>query len=404
MAKRNGSRSLRESVQRAIQKMLSEKKENWAREPYAISTLLGVPFHQVTMEQTLGICERLLEDRSEPSYLVTANVDFTYLASRNPALRDFIFHADLVICDGLPLVGLSKLCGGCELPERVAGSDLGWPLLELCARRGFSVYFLGSDAKTLAELELVLTERLPELKIAGHCSPPIGRVESWDDAELSEKIESTDPHLLLAAFGCPKQEQWIARNHRSLGVPLSIGVGATLDFIVGKQQRAPKLAQKLCLEWFWRMCSNPRRLVKRYARDLGFFSRAAQRQWRDSRKAGRKVSGIAAGEAARLGFSVARALGGRWPSRLPRAAGFARSLVGRRFQSAAIRRGRARAALRDGAASPSQRAPVRDHRPDRDCLAKHSPPESSGAVAVLRHSGGAARSSGRRRSTPGTSL
>ena len=286
--------------------MLSEKQENWAREPYAISTLLGVPFHQVTMEQTLGICERLLEDLSEPSYLVTANVDFTYLASRNPALRDFIFHADLVICDGLPLVGLSKLCGGCELPERVAGSDLGWPLLELCARRGFSVYFLGSDAKTLAELERVLAGRLPELKIAGHCSPPIGPVESWDDAELSQQIELADPHLLLAAFGCPKQEQWIARNHRSLGVPLSIGVGATLDFIVGKQQRAPKLAQKLCLEWFWRMCRNPRRLVKRYARDLGFFSRAALQQWCDSRKVARKVSGIAAGEAARLGFSVAR--------------------------------------------------------------------------------------------------
>ena len=262
------------------------------REPFPISTLLGIPFHQVTMQETIDTCERLLEDRSEPSYIVTANVDFTYLASENPALRDFIFHSDLVICDGLPLVGLSKVCGGGELPERVAGSDLGMPLLELCARRGFSVYFLGSDEKTLGQLEEVLAERLPDLKIAGHCSPPIGPVESWDDSELSEKIEKAAPSLILAAFGCPKQEQWIARNHRSLGVPLSIGVGATLDFLVGKQQRAPKLAQKFCLEWFWRMCSNPKRFVKRYAKDFGFLAKAAQRQIRDSRKKVKAQNGI----------------------------------------------------------------------------------------------------------------
>ncbi|MFT4547675.1 MAG: N-acetylglucosaminyldiphosphoundecaprenol N-acetyl-beta-D-mannosaminyltransferase [Verrucomicrobiales bacterium] len=290
---------------------MQEKTQEWKREPYVISTLLGIPFHHVTMAQTLETCERLLDDRSEPSYIVTANVDFTYLASKNPALRDFIFHSDLVICDGLPLVGLSKVCGGAELPERVAGSDLGMPLLELCARRGFSVYFLGSDEQTLGELEDVLAERLPELKIAGHCSPPIGQVEDWDNEELSEKIENAAPHLILAAFGCPKQEQWIARNHRSLGVPLSIGVGATLDFIVGKQQRAPKLAQKLCLEWFWRMCSNPKRFVKRYAKDFGFLSEAAVRQWLDSRKRGKVIDGVDPDVAKAHRYTVC---GGAWKS------------------------------------------------------------------------------------------
>jgi len=290
---------------------MGDKLIEWAREPHAITTLLGIPFHHVSMEETLVRCEELLEDRSEPSYVVTANVDFTYLASRNPALRDFIFHSDLVICDGLPLVKLSNLCGGDSLPERVAGSDLGMPLLELCARRGFSVYFLGSDEKTLGQLESVLGERLPDLKIAGHCSPPIAPVESWDDAALSEEIEKASPQLLLVALGCPKQEQWIARNHRSLGVPLSIGVGATLDFIVGKQHRAPKIAQKLCLEWFWRMCTNPKRFVKRYAKDFGFLTKAAWTQVRDSHKKGRSIDPISVEEASRLGLSIRPS---RWES------------------------------------------------------------------------------------------
>ena len=285
----------------------SERKcetAEWIREPFGISTLLGIPFHRVTMEETVRRCEELLEDRSEPSYIVTANVDFTYLASKNPALREFIFHSDLVICDGLPLVKLSKLCGGGELPERVAGSDLGMPLLELCARRGFSVYFLGSDDKTLNQLKSVLAEKLPDLEVAGHCSPPIGPVESWDDAALSVEIEKASPQLLLVALGCPKQEQWIARNYRSLGVPLSIGVGATLDFIVGKQHRAPKFAQKLCLEWFWRMCTNPKRFVKRYAKDLGFLASAAWRQILDARAIENSVQAADLSAAEHHGFEV----------------------------------------------------------------------------------------------------
>ena len=347
--------------------------DGWAREAYGVTALLGIPFHRVTMQDTLATCERLLEDRSEPSYIVTANVDFTYLASRNPALRDFIFHSDLVICDGLPLVGLSKVCGGGELPERVAGSDLGMPLLELCAERGFSVYFLGSDEATLGQLEKVLAERLPGLRVAGHCSPPIGPVEEWDDAELSERIEKAAPHLVLAAFGCPKQEQWIARNHRSLGVPLCIGVGAT-SRLHRRQAAARAESWRRGCAWSGSgACAATRSASsERYATRLRLpGERPGLRQWRDSRRRGKRGGWDRSSQesAGRHGYT-ADAMGA-WRSLAvwrvvrqlaERARRHAGGLLGRY----PFRRRGARAALRDGAAGAArQRLVVRDCRAEQ---------------------------------------
>ena len=248
----------------------------------SISTLLGLPFHRMTIDQALSDCAAMLADRSNPSYVITANLDFACQAASNKTLRDFIFNADRVLCDGLPIVWLSRLLGA-PLPERVAGSDLVPKLLDQCEEVGASVFFLGSDKDTLQDLCTLLAESKPRLRIAGHHSPPMGNVESWDNGTIRQSLKETAPDLLLVALGCPKQEQWIARNYQDLSVPLCIGIGASLDFLVGKQKRAPQILQKAGLEWIWRLCGNPRRLTKRYAADLLFLLRMGWRQWRDTR-------------------------------------------------------------------------------------------------------------------------
>lgn len=256
---------------------------------HPLCMVLGLPFHALTMGETLADCSAMLRDHSTPHYVVTANLDFAYQASRDDCLRDFIFEADLILCDGLPLVWLSRLVGT-PLPERVAGADVIPRLLEQCAEEGTSIFFLGSDAQTMTEARGILTERHPGLRIVGHLSPPVGKVQDWDDGSVRACVKKAAPDLLLVALGCPKQEQWIARNYRALGIPLTIGIGASLDFIAGKESRAPKVMQKIGLEWFWRMSGNPSRLAKRYAADLLFLFRAGWGQWKASRIAsGRPV-------------------------------------------------------------------------------------------------------------------
>ncbi len=241
-----------------------------------ITVLLGLPFHDLTLDETLDYCASVMKQR-ECRYVVTANVDFTTQAYEDPDLRKIVFFADRVVCDGMPLVWLSRLFGY-PLRERVAGSDMVPKLLETCGKEGHAVYFFGSDLATLEEAKVIVEQRYPGLRVVGMESPPMGAVIEWDNEGLCERMRASGAKLLLACLGCPKQERWIFAHHRDTGIPLSIGVGASLDFITGKQKRAPRWMQKTGMEWFWRMSSSPGRLVARYRKDFVFLVKAAFQQ------------------------------------------------------------------------------------------------------------------------------
>lgn len=244
--------------------------------------LLGVPFHPVTLEGCAEwIAQRIREKR--PGYLATANLDFAAQASRDVELQEILLQADCVVCDGMPLVWASRWVDA-PLPERVAGSDLVWKLFERGAQEGWRIYFLGATEDTLARLEETLHRDYPGLVIAGWHAPPFGSIHDLDNDVIASDIYHAHPDILLVAMGCPKQEKWISMFHRSTGVPLSIGVGASLDFVVGRVRRAPGWMQKSGLEWFFRLLQEPGRMFRRYFIDLLYFVFSVRRQKRALRK------------------------------------------------------------------------------------------------------------------------
>jgi len=253
---------------------------------------MGLPFDGLTLEEAVTEAERVMS-RAEPRFWATANLDFATQAAINPALKRALLAADRVLADGQPLVWMSRLLGT-PLPERVAGSDLTPRLLASCARRGHAVYLFGSDEVTLKKLQTTLPRRYPGLKIAGAESPPMGGVDTWDNTSYVARMQQSEARLLLVALGCPKQELWIKQFHQQAGIPLAIGIGASLDFLVGKQVRAPRWMRPIGLEWAWRLCSDPRRLTQRYARDFAFLARRGIQEFllHRRRRAGGEVTVI----------------------------------------------------------------------------------------------------------------
>ncbi|WP_269539109.1 WecB/TagA/CpsF family glycosyltransferase [Cerasicoccus fimbriatus] len=247
-----------------------------------IAVLLGLPFHDLTMEEALEECRRALNNR-RADYFVTANVDFAAQAYEDEHLRKILFYAKRVVCDGMPLVWISRILGH-PLRERIAGSDLTPKLLEICAQTNKRVYFFGSDDKTLGETVEILKDKMPDLEIAGFESPPMGKVQDWDNEGVVQRIQDAKTDLLLVALGCPKQEDWIYLFHQRTGAALSIGIGASLDFVSGKQVRAPMWMQKTGLEWLWRLGTNPKRLLSRYTRDFFFLAWVTLQQWLSKRR------------------------------------------------------------------------------------------------------------------------
>ena len=256
-----------------------------------VAFLLGLPFHVITMDETIDDAVEAVEAKV-PTYYITANVDFIAQAHDNEPLKDILFHAHRVVCDGMPLVWLSRYFHP-VLPERVAGSDMVFRLFEQADQRAWKVYFLGSDDETLAETKTILAERYPKMEVVGTFSPPFGTVESWPNEAILADVKASKPDLLLVAVGCPKQEYWISKYYKEAGVPLSIGIGASLDFICGTQVRAPVWMQKIGMEWSWRMLSDPKRLVKRYAKDLYYLVVLANRQRKITSQGSKEASKVA---------------------------------------------------------------------------------------------------------------
>jgi N-acetylglucosaminyldiphosphoundecaprenol N-acetyl-beta-D-mannosaminyltransferase len=239
--------------------------------------MLGVPFDNVTTAQTVELVQQMVASR-QPHHLVTANVDFLTQALHDVELHRILTDAHLVLCDGTPLVWASRFLGN-PLPERVAGSDLAPLLIKVSAQAGYRIFFLGGSAESTGQAVANLRRQYPGLDIAGHYSPPFAALLEMDHDEICRRIKDAKPDLLLVAFGCPKQEKWIAMHYRSLGVPVVVGVGATIDFLAGTVRRAPVWMQQAGLEWVFRLLQEPRRLLGRYARDLTAFSTEIVRQW-----------------------------------------------------------------------------------------------------------------------------
>jgi len=248
--------------------------------------LLGIGFDHVTLAQTLRRIDEMVTSR-QPHYLVTANVDFLVQSQRDVELQRILNDAHLVLCDGTPLVWASRLLGN-PLPERVAGADLVPWLIRLAARKRYRLFLLGATPEANAEAVARVQARFPHALLAGHYSPPFRPLLEMDHETIAQRIRAAEPDILLVSFGCPKAEKWIAMHHRALGVPVTIGVGATIDFLAGRVKRAPLWMQRAGLEWIFRLGQEPRRLLRRYATDLWRFGRAmAAQTWHTLPRLGR---------------------------------------------------------------------------------------------------------------------
>jgi len=242
-------------------------------------TVLGVPFSAVTLKQTIERVEEMIASR-RPHYVVTANVDFLVQSRADVELHRILLEADLVLCDGQPLVWVSRWLGK-PLPERVAGSDLVPELIRLAASRGHRVFFLGGTANVAEQAVANMQRQYPTLNVCGHYSPPFKSLLEMDHEFIAEKIRAAKPDLLFVSLGCPKAEKWMFMHYRALGVPVAIGVGGTIDFLARRLKRAPLWMQRNGMEWLYRVVQEPRRLFSRYARDArSFGGTILQQLWR----------------------------------------------------------------------------------------------------------------------------
>ena len=231
----------------------------------------GLSLAVMTSEDVLAEIDRLIA-LGEPSYMITANLNYAMLSEQHPDLATINREAACVLADGMPLLWAARWRGQ-PLPERVAGSDLIFRVSERASTQGYRLYFLGGPPGVGEAAAANLGMRYPGLVVVGVEAPPYRELTAAEDEALRDRIRAARPDILIAAFGQPKGERWVHANYRTIGIPLCLQLGASIDFAAGRVSRAPRWMQRGGLEWLYRLWLEPRRLGGRYCRNSLFLAR-----------------------------------------------------------------------------------------------------------------------------------
>lgn len=196
-------------------------------------------------------------------YVCVSPVSTIVDCQSSKAYCDVINSAGIATPDGMPLVWLGRIQGH-SLIQRTYGPDLMDKLLKEGVGKSLKHFFYGSDGKTQEVFLDRITKRYPGIQIAGFFSPSYQEIGFKETSEIVSMINEAKADILWVGLGSPKQDFWMADHRGKLEVPVMIGVGAAFDFLAGTKPQAPKWMRKIGLEWFFRLCCEPKRLWRRY--------------------------------------------------------------------------------------------------------------------------------------------
>lgn len=249
--------------------------------------VLGVRVEAVQIPDAVAMILAWARDRGHPRTVSTTGMHGVIEAVHDRGLARLLEETSLVVADGAPVMWMGRLHGH-AMKRRVYGPELMLAVMEASAPLGLRHYFYGAAPGVADELGRRMAARFPGVVVAGTHSPPMGPLTPSENPEVAAAIRASKADILWVGLGTPKQERWMLSRRDDLGVPVTITVGAAFDFHTGRVSQAPKWMQENGLEWFYRLCSQPKRLWRRYLVQGGDFAlriafELATGRWRTER-------------------------------------------------------------------------------------------------------------------------
>jgi N-acetylglucosaminyldiphosphoundecaprenol N-acetyl-beta-D-mannosaminyltransferase len=232
--------------------------------------VLGTEVAALNLDGAVRLICDWLSDEARGRYVCVTDVHCIMQSHRRPEVRQAYASADICVPDGMPLTWVGRLRGHRTM-NRVYGPDLMLRMLEVSAGSGHTNFFLGGAEGVADDLQNRMTRRFPGLQVVGTYCPPFRALTTGERRELVESINELRPDLLWVGLGAPKQDLFMAEFQRDLDSKIMVGVGAAFDFHTGRVRQAPRWMMQSGLEWFFRLCVEPRRLGPRYFRNNPSF-------------------------------------------------------------------------------------------------------------------------------------
>lgn len=228
--------------------------------------ILNTHILSITQEELLGNLKK--------GVLITPNLDHLVKLQEDREFYNLYQQAEWVVCDSKILYLASKLLNN-PLPEAIPGSSFFTAFYQYHKDNpNCRIFLLGAMDGVAQKAMERINEKVGREIVVGAMSPSYGFEKKAEENELIyQTINESGANVVLVGVGAPKQEKWIFTHKDKMpGVDIWMALGATIDFEAGNIKRAPKLYQKLAMEWFYRFLKEPKRMFKRYfVDDMKFF-------------------------------------------------------------------------------------------------------------------------------------
>lgn len=224
--------------------------------------VLGVGVSAMTLQIATDAVVAAARERRK-GYVCVTGVHGVTEAQNDLSFRDILNRAFLVTTDGMPLVWLGKKDVGGWV-DRVYGPDLMAEVFRATQDGNLTHFLYGGGPGVADHLKVCLENRFPGVKIVGTYCPPFRPLNVEERTQLAKQVSDSRPSFLWVGLSTPKQERFMAEYLPELDTAVMLGVGAAFDFHSGTVRQAPRWMQRSGLEWFFRLCTEPKRLWKRY--------------------------------------------------------------------------------------------------------------------------------------------
>lgn len=246
--------------------------------------IAGFPVHEASPRDLANFLLAALR-RHEKISLLFANCNF--VVQCKALLKDMCKEGVVIVNDGIGLDIAARFLHGRGFKANLNGTDFT-PYLFRQSTRPLRVFLLGGRPEIVRKAAACVARELGQ-EVVGWCD---GYAGLQDNDALVERINRAEAEVLLVALGNPLQEEWILRNREALNAGVVAGVGALFDFWAGDKLRAPRFVRSLRMEWLFRLCQEPRRLLRRYTIDtLMFFAYCLYPHRGSPQTAGTEVGG-----------------------------------------------------------------------------------------------------------------
>ena len=225
--------------------------------------ILTMKMNMVQMQDVLNYINQWVNDKQNGNYIAVCNAYDAVMCMKDKNVRKAVNNSSITVADGISMVKMANIYGY-PLRKRVYGPELMNEVLKDGIDKGYKHFFYGTTNETLKKLNENLHSKYSGINIVETFSPPFRPLTEQEDNEIVDLINQSGADIVWVGLGTPKQQLWMCEHKDKLNVPVMLGVGAAFDFAAGTAKQAPKWVGDAGFEWFYRLCTQPCRLWKRY--------------------------------------------------------------------------------------------------------------------------------------------